>query len=83
MLPFLSLDAMATPRGDGLHPKLARLLRTGLVSAGPGVVVLRRARDGAPIQAGPNPIGDVDGELQGGVLRFPARQSFKAPCRER
>lgn len=81
MLPFLSLDAMAAPRGDGLHPKLARLLAARLASAGPGVVVLRQARDGAPIQAGPNPIGKVDAELEAGVLRFPARH--KARCRQR
>ncbi|CDX54179.1 hypothetical protein MPL3365_190061 [Mesorhizobium plurifarium] len=82
MLPFLSLDAMAASRGDGLHPKLARLLRTRLASAGSGVVVLRQTRNGAPIQAGPNPIGNIDGELQAGVLRFPTRQSLKARRRK-
>lgn len=82
MLPFLSLDMLAAPRGDGLHPKLARLLKARFASAGPGVVPLRRARDDGLVQAGPNPVGNVDRAPQKGVLRFPERQSTKARRRK-
>jgi hypothetical protein len=82
MLPFFSLDAMAAPKGDGLHPKLACLLRSRLALAMPGVVMLHQPRESGPVQAGPNPVGNVDGELQGEVLRFPARQGLKARRRK-
>ncbi|RWM17958.1 hypothetical protein [Mesorhizobium sp.] len=81
MHPFLALDMLAAPRGDGLHPKLARLLRSRIALAAPGVIALRQAKCGQD-QAGPNPVGNVDGSQQKGVLRFPARQSFKVRRRK-
>ncbi|MBZ9761181.1 hypothetical protein LB553_09865 [Mesorhizobium sp. CA8] len=77
MLPFLPLDTLAAPRGDGLHPEFARLLGSGLASAEPEVVVLRQPGNGGLVQAGPNPLGNIDGAPQENVLRFPARKSLK------
>ncbi|TPN56599.1 hypothetical protein FJ976_06110 [Mesorhizobium sp. B1-1-9] len=73
MNPLLPLDTLAAPRGDGLHPKLARLLRSHLILGVPGVVVLGQAQGDGLVQAGPHPVGNVDEASQKGVLRFPER----------
>ncbi|RWD99579.1 hypothetical protein [Mesorhizobium sp.] len=77
MHPFLSLDMLAAPRGEGLHPILARLLRSRIALSTPDVISLRHARDDGLVQAGPNPVGNVDEAPQKEVLRFPDGQCRK------
>ena len=74
-VPFLSLHALAAPRGDLLHPELLALFEhlAAASDAGPTIVELSPYQANAMLQAGPNSVLPEDAALPEGVSRFPDR----------
>ncbi|TPM96657.1 hypothetical protein [Mesorhizobium sp. B2-1-3A] len=70
---FMSLHALAAHRGDGLRPELARLLQARACLDAVGIADLQLYNGKGIEQAGPNPVGDVEG-TQANVTHFPVRQ---------
>lgn len=70
---FAQLHAIAAPRGDGLRPELADMLRRSQarIDAGPKLVDLASYRSKGLVQSGPNPSPAAREELSEGVIPFP------------
>ena len=77
-VPFLSLHALAAPRGDGLHPEFLALFERlaaasqASLETGPTVVDLTQYQANGTLQSGPNSALPEDAALPEGVSRFPA-----------
>lgn len=84
MFNMLPLHAIASPRGDGLHPLILELLaaRNATYARGAGIEDIAQRRGDPHVQAGPHPIPDMQAPLPGGVIRFePRNNNATAPGR--
>lgn len=72
MSGFLQFDRFAAERGDGLLPQLRQLLEARASAAADPRVADIAAAGGRPVQAGPNPRGEIPPFLPGNVVPLEA-----------
>ena len=70
MFAFARLHDLAASRGDGLRPELLELIASRQAHATGNVEELAAHMIEHVIQAGPNPVRRLDGDLPDGVLPF-------------
>ena len=72
MYGLLNLHAIASARGDGLHPLLRAHLEERALRAASGIVELSATNSDGHVQAGPCPNGKLPAFLPGNVVPMEA-----------